>query len=275
MLILLDPGHTEGYNRSAVTPEYAEGTRMWVLAGILKEKLEAKGFSVKLTRDRIDDDPSLRERGTEAGRLGARLLLSLHSNAPSKNPDGSYDESKTGTVGCFSQADIAFNRPLTEALTQAVATVMDNPDLGSFYKDYPNRPGVDYYGVLRYAAASGCPRAIIIEHGFHTNKKDSEFLMRDENLETIASAEAEVLAKAFGMTPEEKYYRVQVGAYLYKINAERQERRLKDAGFDCFITHKDEYYRVQAGAYKNFENAQKKEKALQNKGFDVYIAYGV
>lgn len=275
MLILLDPGHTEGYNRSQVTPDYAEGTRMWVLSGILKEKLEKCGFSVETTRPRLEDDPSLYERGVMAGKLGADLFLSLHSNAPSKNPDGSYDETKTGVVGCYSQADVPFNRPLTEQLSLAVSTVMQNPDLGSFYKDYPNRPGVDYYGVLRYAAASGCPRAIILEHGFHTNRHDSEFLMSDENLDAVASAEAAVLSRTFGVTPEEKYYRVQVGAYLYRVNAERKERQVKEAGFDCFITHKDEYYRVQAGAYKEFENALKKETALRNKGFDVYISYGV
>ena len=273
MLIVLDPGHVEGYNRSPVCPEYAEGTRMFVLGGYLKEKLEEKGFEVVLTRNSVGEDPSLYERGTLAGRLGADLFLSLHSNAPSKNPDGSYDEAKSGTVGCYSQADIAFNRPLCEKLSLAVSTVMQNRDLGSFYMDYPNRPGVDYYGVLRYSAASGCPHAIIMEHGFHTNPEDSRFLMSDENLRLIASAEAEVVRAYLGMPERVRYYRVQVGAYLYRINAERQEKRLKEAGYDCFITHTDEYYRVQAGAYREFANAKKKEQTLLSKGFDVYISY--
>ena len=165
--ILLDPGHGEGYNRSEVTPAYAEGTRMWDLSRVLKKKLEEKGYEVFTTRPELSDDPTHYERGTMAGKVGADLFLSLHSNAPSRAPDGSHDEKKTGTVGCYSQGDIAFNRPLAEELTRAVSELMQNPDLGSFYKDYPNRPGVDYYAVLRYAAAAGCPRAVILEHGYH------------------------------------------------------------------------------------------------------------
>ena len=272
--ILLDPGHGEGYNRSEVTPAYAEGTRMWAYSRVLKRKLEEKGYEVFTTRPALSDDPTHYERGTMAGKVGAELFLSLHSNAPSRNPDGSHDEKKTGTVGCYSQGDIAFNRPLTEALTRAVSELMQNPDLGSFYKDYPNRPGVDYYAVLRYASAAGCPRALIIEHGYHTNRSDSLWLSDDGNLELLASAESEVVARFLPPEDGQKLYRVQVGAYRREENAGREERRLKEKGYDSYISFDGEFYRVQAGAFVFWENAEKLAARLRDDGFDVYISYG-
>ena len=271
-IILLDPGHGEGNNRSPVDPDYAEGSRMWTLAGLLADKLTSRGYDVYTTRPDICDDPSLYERGTEAGKLNADLFLSLHSNMSSKNPDGSYDEEKRGVVGIYSQTDIPFNRPLAERFTQAIATLMKNDDLGSFYSDYPNRPGVDYFGVLRYSAASGCRRAIIIEHGYHTNRQDTAWLLDDRNLALLASAEARIICEV--IPPEEKktVYRVQVGAYIYRVNAEREASRLRENGFDSFISCRDELYRVQAGAYYSFDGAKALAEKLRAKGFDTYIS---
>lgn len=52
---------------------------------------------------------------------------------------------------------------------------------------------MDYYGVLRAAAASGCHTAMLIEHGFHTNPEDAAFLTDEDCLERLANAEADVL----------------------------------------------------------------------------------
>ena len=64
-------------------------------------------------------------------------------------------------------------------------------------RSYPDKPEIDYYGVLRHSAAYGCPTAFIIEHGFHTNPEDSAMLQSDEYLARIAKAEAEVIDKFF------------------------------------------------------------------------------
>ena len=275
-VILLDPGHSEGSNRSPVVPEYSEGTSMWRLSQMLAEKLTQRGCAVHTTRPEITDDPSLYERGTMAGRLGADLFLSLHSNMSSKNPDGSYDEQKRGVVSIYSQTDIAFNRPLSERFSQTVSTLMKSDDLGSFYSDYPNRPGVDYFGVLRYAAASGCRRAIIIEHGYHTNRENAAWLLDEGNLALLASAEAQIIAETFPVDEKKPLYRVQVGAYIYKVNADREAARLREKGFDCYISYSfsDGFYRVQAGAYYSFDGAKRLAERLQAQGFDTYISVG-
>ena len=66
-------------------------------------------------------------------------------------------------------------------------------------------------------------------------------------------------------------YRVQVGAYKEKKNAEEQAEKLKKAGFDCFIKCVNGLYKVQVGAYKEKKNAEAQAKKLAAKGFTYYI----
>ena len=69
-----------------------------------------------------------------------------------------------------------------------------------------------------------------------------------------------------------KLYRVQVGAYKERGNAERKLRQISATGTDCFITELQEgYYRVQCGAYSIKQNADNKANALQYMGFDAII----
>jgi hypothetical protein len=69
---------------------------------------------------------------------------------------------------------------------------------GTLTKESGSRPGKNYNGVLRNAMAAGCKAGMLIEHGFHTNIKDSAFLIVDENLKKLAVAEAEIIAEWFG-----------------------------------------------------------------------------
>ena len=71
-----------------------------------------------------------------------------------------------------------------------------------------------------------------------------------------------------------KIYRVQLGAYFKKENAEKKLRQVSAAGFDCFITDPDPvdgYMRVQCGAYKIKANAEIRLAAVQYAGFDAFI----
>ena len=72
--------------------------------------------------------------------------------------------------------------------------------------------------------------------------------------------------------PTGKLYRVQVGAYKNKANAETKLRQISATGTDCFITELQEgYYRVQCGAYSIKSNAEAKMNALKYMGFDAII----
>src|SRR5690625_2695608 len=71
--------------------------------------------------------------------------------------------------------------------------------------------------------------------------------------------------------PNNKLYRVQIGAYKQKVNADLQAKRAKDKGFDTYILHEKGLYKVQIGAYSKLENAEKQANKAKKAGFDVYI----
>ena len=194
-LIILDAGHGQFGNPYPVLEDTFEGTQNFKLACKLKACLEAKGFTVLLTRNRIEDNPSLEERGKLAGDNHACLFLSLHSNAPGSATSPEAYHAVRGSEVYYSMADAPRNAEIARALNAAVVSTMNTADRGVKTRSYPDQPEVDYYGVLRHSAAYGCPTAFIIEHGFHTNPEDAAFLSNDECLQKLAEEEAEVIDK--------------------------------------------------------------------------------
>ena len=196
-IIVLDAGHGQFGNPYPRVRWIFEGTRNFVLAGFLKKALEDKGFEVLLTRENIEDDPTLEERGKLAGDRGAVLFLSLHSNAPgSATPEEAYDT----ICGCevyYSMTDEERNAPLALALCEAISACMATQNRGAKTRTYPDQPGVDFYGVIRHSVAYGCKQAFIIEHGFHTNSHDAAFLSDDACMERLAAVEADVIDSFF------------------------------------------------------------------------------
>ena len=192
-IIVLDAGHGQFGNPYPILENTYEGTQNFKLASKLKVALEAKGFTVLLTRNAIEDDPSLEERGKLAGDHHAVLFLSLHSNAPGSATSPEAYHAVRGSEIYYSLADEPRNAEIARALNAAVVETMGTVDRGVKTRTYPDQPGINYYGVLRHSAAYGCPTAFIIEHGFHTNPEDAAFLSRDECLQKLAEAEAEVI----------------------------------------------------------------------------------
>lgn len=66
-------------------------------------------------------------------------------------------------------------------------------------------------------------------------------------------------------------YRVQVGAYSKKENADNQLKAVKAKGFDAFITQVDGLYKVQVGAYSVKANAEAQLAKVKAAGFDAFI----
>lgn len=74
-------------------------------------------------------------------------------------------------------------------------------------------------------------------------------------------------------TENEALYRVQVGAYRNKDNADRMLNSLLMDGFPAFIIYEDGYYKVQVGAYRILLNAIKMEQRLRSFRYSTYIVY--
>ena len=66
-------------------------------------------------------------------------------------------------------------------------------------------------------------------------------------------------------------YRVQVGAYKNKANAEAQLNRVKAAGFDTYMVQVDGMYKIQVGAYRQKANADSMMAKLKSASFDAFV----
>lgn len=270
--ICLDAGHYGKYNQSPVVKEYYESEMNWALHLLLKKELEGYGFAVNQTRKGKDTDMELVARGKRA--RDTDLLLSLHSNAAER------EDADHVVIFCPVSDDRADLDETSLALAKKLAPTITET-MGVLEKDYRiaqvksdrDRDGDgekndNYYGVLHGARMVGVP-ALIVEHSFHTNERAAKWLLKEEHLVKLACAEAKVIAEFYGM--KKRYYRIQVGAYTKKPNAEKMRQRLRSAGYDGFITMTNGYYKVQVGAYENKSNAENMAKKLKEDGFSTYI----
>lgn len=73
-------------------------------------------------------------------------------------------------------------------------------------------------------------------------------------------------------TKSDSLYRVQLGAFKIKENADRKALELKTKGIDTYIIIVNGYYKIQCGAYAKAENARKRASELNNMGYSTYIA---
>lgn len=83
---------------------------------------------------------------------------------------------------------------------------------------------------------------------------------------------ASEVTKRLGGTDSGTLYRVQVGAYAVKANADNMLNKIKAAGFDAFITQSGGLYRVQVGAYAVKANADNMMNKIKSAGFDAFVA---
>lgn len=70
--------------------------------------------------------------------------------------------------------------------------------------------------------------------------------------------------------PSGALYRVQVGVYSEKANADRMVTQLKEAGYEAILISGPPH-RVQTGAFSSQENANRLVEELKRKGFEAII----
>jgi len=261
--VMIDPGHAPG-NVNRGPTGYYEYQGMWKLSNYLKEELAKRGVQADLTRTE-NQDPSLSERGKKS--KGYDLFISEHSNALNGKVRG---------VEVFYSLRRLVDKVHAQALSKAISTVMNNPNRGAKTRQYPNKPEVDYYGVIRAAASVGCPHIFLVENGFHDNPQDEAWLKQDSNLKKLAQVQADVICSILGVKLQppsdgKTLYRVQVGAFKNKGYADNLANKLKADGYDTYVVVADGFYKVQTGAFKNRQNANNLASKLKKAGYDVYV----
>lgn len=206
LLVVIDPGHTGNTYNAGAVKGYYESKAVYDLSLYEKAALEKRGIDVILTRER-NQNPGLYERGQMAvkkGRGYANVVFeSNHSNAFNGKAYG---------VTIIRSAHLPSSEELAVRMIDAIVKVM-KPSTGITYnrgvttKTQSN--GADWYGVIRGAVSGEVSQKqaqngpvhydYIVEHGFHDNQKECQFLSKQENLKAIAEAKAAVIADYFGI----------------------------------------------------------------------------
>lgn len=207
LLVVIDPGHTGNTYNAGAVKGYYESKAVYDLSLYEKTALEKRGIDVILTRER-NQDPGLYERGQMAVKKGNGYANVLFES----NHTDAFNGKACG-VTVVRSAYLPGSEKLAEKMIDAIVKVM-KPSTGVTYnrgvttKIQSN--GADWYGVIRGAVSGATTQGqaqngpvrydYIVEHGFHDNQKECQFLSKQENLKAIAEAKAAVIADYFGIS---------------------------------------------------------------------------
>lgn len=205
--IMIDPGHFSNYNQSPVYSPYWESIMTWKLSNYLQKELQALGAHADLTKQSLDEDPELNDRGFCS--KGYDFFISIHSNAASY----SYIDSPLALVHQdLPWTDIDdISRDMGTILGNKVAEVMQTNQKAEIWArkgtDDHDRNGVmddEWYSVLFGSRYVGTP-GILLEHSYHTNYRATIWLYNDNNLKKLAKEEAALIFKYFTEKKEHEF----------------------------------------------------------------------
>lgn len=125
--------------------------------------------------------------------------------------------------------------------------------------------------TLTYEPADG--EMILTVHRWFANKSCPGDWMYARMGELAATVTAKLTPKTETKTASASgtMYRVQVGAFSNKANAETYAAKVKKAGFDTVLKEESGTYKVQCGAFSDKANAEAYVKKLKNAGFEAVI----
>ncbi len=193
-LIIIDLGHGGADKLNKGHTGYIEADGVLDIGLRLKELLVASAYDFKMTREK-DETVELYDRSMMANSWQGDILISLHTNAGPesangietfhtlKNEWGSKHSAEAKRVADIMQKNLVLTTGLRDRGTKT--RLVNNP--GSPID------GKDYYAVIR---RSNMP-AIIIEMGFHTNRKEEELLKSPGFRELLAKALLKGIKEAY------------------------------------------------------------------------------
>ena len=196
-----------------------EGVQCGKIAEACKEALERSGVTVRLMHDE-----SMQEKCQASNAFGADLHVPIHTNAFNGEVSGTrmfcYNSSGNGMKAC--QAIYNVLAPYTPGTSENI------------------RVDAELYEVRVPAAPTA-----YIEVDFHDVPSVAKWII--ENTTGIGEKIAEGICNYLGVAYKEKeqprpaqptgdkLYRVQVGAFAVRENAEKMLKRLTEAGFAGYI----------------------------------------
>ena len=227
--VYIGVGHG-GSDPGAVANGFKEKDLNLAIALACQDELARHGVLVKISRTK-DENDTTSAKAAECNQFTPDVAVDIHNNAGGGDGAEVFYSVYGGT-----------GKVLAENILSEVVKIGQN-SRGA--KTRKNSSGGDYYGWIRNTKAP----AVIVECAFVDNKTDIQII--DTNAEQIAMgvAIAKGILKTLGVAYKAqeapvktettgKIYRVQVGAYAVKANAEAMQQKLKAAGYDAIIVEK-------------------------------------
>jgi len=222
--IVLDAGHGGKDPGATANGLKEKDLTLAIVKHIGRMLSEYEGVEVHYTRT-DDRFLELSERAAIANKLKADYFISVHINAGGGTGFESYIYN-----GSVSAKTIAYQNVVHGEIMKAIGNVKDRG------KKRAN------YAVLRETKMP----AILTENLFIDNKTDAAKLKSEQFLLQVAYGHVQGIVKAFGLkkkaqpqpqqkTSTGKLYRVQVGAFANRENAERLAEELKKKGYPVVI----------------------------------------
>lgn len=223
--IYIDPGHG-GDSIGATYKGRVEQDDTLRLAKRVRDFLKPYDVEVKLSREG-NTNPEIILRANEANDWGADYFASLHRNAIGPN------EAKGAEAWVYSKVS-----PTGETYKKAERVLDGLCKATGFVNRGVKRGAPSYsdFGVNSLTQMDSC----LYEVGFIDSDEDNKTF--DSKFDAMAQAIAQGLAEAVDAElkdapkPESKtLYRVQVGAFYDKKNAEAYAAKARAEGFDAFV----------------------------------------
>ncbi len=218
MKVFISAGHG-GSDPGAIANGAKEKDLNLSIALACRDELKRHGVEVKMSRTKDENDP-LSEEIKECNAYAPDIAVSIHNNA------GGGDGAEV-----FYHYGGGKSKALAENILAEIVKVGQNSRGAKIRK---NSQGKDYYGFIRETSAP----AVIVECAFVDNATDLQIVATEGKRKTMGEAIAKGILKTMGVEIQSErntLYRVQVGAYLVKANAEAMHKKLKAIGFDAFI----------------------------------------
>lgn len=226
--IALTAGHYKGTpGKRCLKSLDPKETREWELNNRIADKVEAllakyyTGYELLRTDDTTGaKDISLTARTTAANNFKADFYLSIHHNAGIKGGKGG------GIVAYIyknaSGASAEWQKALYNALIAATGLK-------------GNRSNPLAKATFHEVRETKMP-AVLLELGFMDSATDVPIILSEEYADQCAEAIVQVLAERGKLTRKStRIYRVQVGAYSSKANAEAMVKKLQADGYDAIV----------------------------------------
>ena len=208
--VLIDPGHHDGDTAGGTwSASRHESYYNMKVALACKAALDADGrFNAVLSHPDNNTPATLYERSMKADSVNADLIFSIHFDGIDGHPDMNGSEAFISVLPEFALEELAemVLANLSDAVGIEARGIYQRQDTGDgehlYYWDRERQwdipddrsagPLSDYYGTLTWGAKLGIP-AIIVEHGFMTNRHDRSIAENSKNLTAMGKADAQAI----------------------------------------------------------------------------------